>query len=118
MSPERFDCEGFGGGGDGGGFAGDVWGLGVVVLECYLGRFPLVGAGERADWATLMCMARFGGMPEVPVKASPEFRGFVGRCLEKEWRRRGTVGELLEHPFLEKCSSSCLVMEGFAGEGG
>lgn len=111
MSPERFDGEGFDRGGDGGGFAGDVWGLGVVLLECYVGRFPLVEEGERPDWATLMCMVCFGRPQELPESASPEFRGFVGRCLEKEWRSRGTVEELLAHPFLTKycCSNSCLM---------
>ncbi|KAG1362019.1 mitogen-activated protein kinase kinase 10 [Cocos nucifera] len=103
MSPERFDSEGFG---DGGVFAGDVWALGVVLLECFVGRFPLVEAGERPDWATLMCVVCFGGPPAVPDAASPEFRSFLGRCLEKDWRKRGTVGELLSHPFVAKCRST------------
>ncbi|XP_039141133.1 mitogen-activated protein kinase kinase 10 [Dioscorea cayenensis subsp. rotundata] len=101
MSPERMDGEGFGGGGDGGGCPGDVWALGVVLLECKVGRFPLVAAGERPDWATLMCAACFGEpTPMVPEAASPEFRSFVGRCLEKDWRRRGSARELLSHPFI------------------
>ncbi|PON39667.1 Serine/threonine protein kinase [Trema orientale] len=99
MSPERFDPERWDGGG-GWEFAGDVWSLGVVVLECSLGRFPLIGPGQRPDWATLMCVMCFGERVEMPETASPEFRSFVGRCLEKDWRKRATVDELLEHPFL------------------
>lgn len=98
MSPERFDPERWGGGGDG--FAGDVWSLGVVALECHMGRFPLTRAGQRPDWVTLMCIMCFGERVEVPEMASPKFRSFVERCLEKDWRKRATVDELLEHPFV------------------
>ncbi|KAG6684467.1 hypothetical protein I3842_12G065200 [Carya illinoinensis] len=66
MSPERFDLEGWGGD-DVDGFIGDVWSLGVVVLECHV-----------------------------------EFQSFVRRCLEKDWRKRGSVAELLGHPFVNK----------------
>ncbi|WVZ74100.1 hypothetical protein U9M48_022323, partial [Paspalum notatum var. saurae] len=78
----------------------DVWALGVVLLECHVGRFPLLAAGERPDWAALVMAVCFGSAPEVPVAASSEFRGFLRRCLEKDWRRRGTVDELLVHPFV------------------
>ncbi|KAE8055659.1 hypothetical protein FH972_012486 [Carpinus fangiana] len=102
MSPERFDPERWGGGdGAANGFAGDVWSLGVVVLECHVGHFPLIGVGRIPDWVTLMCAICFGEMPEMPETTSPEFRSFVLRCLERDWRKRGTVSELLGHPFCE-----------------
>ncbi|CAL5018974.1 unnamed protein product [Urochloa decumbens] len=107
MSPERLelDPEGFGSGAAAppsaaADFAGDVWALGVVLLECHVGRYPLVAAGERPDWAALVVAVCFGGAPEVPVAATPELRSFVRRCLEKDWRRRATVEELLGHPFV------------------
>ncbi|ESW30264.1 hypothetical protein PHAVU_002G138400 [Phaseolus vulgaris] len=99
MSPERIDPERWGGE-NADEFAGDVWSMGVVMLECLLGYFPLIGAGQRADWATLMCAICFGEKLEMPEKASPEFQNFVRRCLEKNWRKRATVLELLHHPFL------------------
>jgi mitogen-activated protein kinase kinase 1 len=37
MSPERFQAEKFS-------FPSDIWSLGLVVLECYLGSFPIVGS--------------------------------------------------------------------------
>ncbi|XP_038726348.1 mitogen-activated protein kinase kinase 10-like [Tripterygium wilfordii] len=99
MSPERFDPERWGGeGGDG--FAGDVWSLGVVVLECLVGHYPLIGTEETPDWAALMFAICFKERPEMPDSASLEFCDFVGRCLEKDWKRRGTVEELLGHPFV------------------
>ncbi|CAN6253695.1 unnamed protein product [Urochloa humidicola] len=51
--PERLDPEGFRFGFGAAppsaavDFAGDVWALGVVLLECHVGRYPLVAAGER-----------------------------------------------------------------------
>lgn len=103
MSPERFDPERWGGD-NANGFAGDVWSLGVVVLECYVGHFPLIDPAQKPDWATLMCAICFGEMPEIPETASPEFRSFIRWCLEKDWRKRGTVGELLGHAFVcRKC---------------
>ncbi|KAH0911018.1 hypothetical protein HID58_034339 [Brassica napus] len=74
MSPERVDPDKWGF--EEIGFAGDVWSLGVVVLECYK-------------------------KVEIPVSGSLEFRDFVGRCLEKDWTKRGTVDELLYHPFVK-----------------
>ncbi|KAJ1280418.1 hypothetical protein BS78_04G231100 [Paspalum vaginatum] len=102
MSPERLDPEGFGAAAPSvvADFSSDVWALGVVLLECHVGRFPLVAAGERPDWAALVVAVCFGSGPEVPVAASPEFRDFLRRCLEKDWRRRATVDELLGHPFV------------------
>ncbi|XP_062145986.1 mitogen-activated protein kinase kinase 10 [Alnus glutinosa] len=99
MSPERFDPERWGGD-NANGFAGDVWSLGVVVLECHVGHFPLISPEQNPDWVTLMCAICFGERPEMPEMASPEFRSFVRRCLEKDWRKRGTVAELLGHPFV------------------
>ncbi|KAK7252502.1 hypothetical protein RIF29_36483 [Crotalaria pallida] len=112
MSPERVDPERWGGGEeDRDEFAGDVWSMGVVMLECFLGHFPLIGPGQRPDWATLMCAICFGEKLEMPEKASPEFQNFVRRCLEKDWRKRATVKELLHHPFVNRkccCTSKGL----------
>ncbi|KAJ9135128.1 hypothetical protein P3X46_032342 [Hevea brasiliensis] len=101
MSPERFDPERWDGD-NADGFAGDVWSLGVVVLECLVGHYPLIGVGEKPDWAALVCAICFGERLEMPENASPEFRSFVIRCLEKDWSKRGTVDELIDHPFVNR----------------
>ncbi|CAH2034909.1 unnamed protein product [Thlaspi arvense] len=98
MSPERVDPEKWGFGKVG--FAGDVWSLGVVVLECYLGRYPLTKPGDKPDWAALICAICCNEEVEIPASCSPEFRDFVGKCLEKDWRKRVTVEELLLHSFV------------------
>ncbi|KQK22791.1 mitogen-activated protein kinase kinase 9 [Brachypodium distachyon] len=98
MSPERFDPEAYSGDYDP--YAADVWSLGLAILELYLGHFPLLPAGQRPDWAALMCAICFGDAPEAPAAASEEFRDFVARCLEKKAGQRASVAELLEHPFI------------------
>jgi mitogen-activated protein kinase kinase 5 len=109
MSPERFDLERWGGE-NVDEFVGAVWSLGVVMLECLLGHFPLIGPQQRPDWPTLMCAIYFGERLEMPEKASKEFQSFVRRCLEKDWRKRGTILELLKHPLLER--NSCCSNKG------
>ncbi|CAA7026623.1 unnamed protein product [Microthlaspi erraticum] len=98
MNPERLDQEKWGFGEVG--FAGDVWSSGVVVLECYLGKYPLTKVGGKPDWAALICAICCNEKVEIPVSGSPEIGGFVDRCLETDWRKRGTVEELL-HPFVK-----------------
>ncbi|XP_031248732.1 mitogen-activated protein kinase kinase 10-like [Pistacia vera] len=104
MSPERVDPERWGGDNNKDGFAGDVWSLGVVVLECLVGHYPLIGIGEKPDWAALICAICLGERLEMPEGASMEFRSFVRSCLEKDWKKRGTVEQLLAHPFVNKIS--------------
>lgn len=100
MSPERFDPETYGGDYDP--YAADVWSLGIAILELKLGYFPLLQKGQRPDWAALMCAICFGEAPSLPesVEASPEFRDFIGLCLQKNSRQRATISDLLKHPFV------------------
>ncbi|KAI9173783.1 hypothetical protein LWI28_006451 [Acer negundo] len=100
MSPERFDPDSYGGNYNG--YAGDIWSLGLTLLELYLGHFPFLQPGQRPDWATLMCAICFGDPPGLPAGASEEFRGFIECCLQKESNKRWTASQLLNHPFLCK----------------
>ncbi|KAE8671698.1 Detected protein of unknown function [Hibiscus syriacus] len=58
--------------------------------------------GETPDWPALMWAISLRERLEIPETASLEFRSFVRRCLEKNWRKRGTVNELLAHPFASR----------------
>jgi mitogen-activated protein kinase kinase 9 len=99
MSPERFDPDAHGGHYDPCG--ADVWSLGVTVLELLMGRYPLLPAGQQPNWAALMCAICFGEPPALPDgAASPELRSFIAACLQKDYRRRASVAELLAHPFV------------------
>lgn len=110
MSPERFDSEGFGGGGVGGEFAGDVWALGVALLEGYTGREPprmgvvdvhgvlrqpAGGVGGRVARVPELC-------PQVPGEGTEEERNGGGDakppfCRQLQHNRGG----------FSRCKSSC-----------
>ncbi|KAJ4850095.1 hypothetical protein Tsubulata_011594 [Turnera subulata] len=102
MSPDRLDPEAHGGDYDA--YAGDIWSLGLTVLELYLGHFPLLQPGQRPDWPTLMDAICFADPPRLPEEdgASKEFRSFIQCCLQKEASKRWTASQLLSHPFLAK----------------
>ncbi|CAK9166225.1 unnamed protein product [Ilex paraguariensis] len=102
MSPERFDPDSHGGNYNG--YAGDIWSLGLTMLELYMGHFPLMPPGQRPDWATLMCAICFGEPPSLPEGVSEEFRSFIECCLQKDSTKRWTASQLLSHPFV--CSDA------------
>ncbi|KAB5543941.1 hypothetical protein DKX38_012053 [Salix brachista] len=106
MSPERINTDLNQGLYNG--YAGDIWSLGVSILEFYLGRFPFA-VGRQGDWASLMCAICMSQPPEAPASASREFRNFIACCLQREPARRWTANQLLQHPFI--------VRRGGGGEG-
>lgn len=97
MSPERINTDLNQGQYDG--YAGDIWSLGVSILEFYLGRFPFA-VGRQGDWASLMCAICMAAPPEAPPSASREFRDFISCCLQREPGKRWTATRLLTHPFI------------------
>nr|XP_043623573.1 mitogen-activated protein kinase kinase 5 [Erigeron canadensis] len=103
MSPERINTDLNHGKYDG--YAGDIWSLGVSILEFYLGRFPFA-VGRQGDWASLMCAICMSQPPEAPATASREFRDFVSRCLQRDPAQRWTAAQLLRHPFVTGTTGS------------
>lgn len=99
MSPERINTDLNQGRYDG--YAGDIWSLGVSILEFYLGRFPF-NVSRQGDWASLMCAICMSQPPEAPATASPDFRNFISCCLRREPARRMTATQLLQHPFIRR----------------
>ncbi|XWS16701.1 hypothetical protein CRYUN_Cryun34aG0113600 [Craigia yunnanensis] len=97
MSPERINTDLNHGRYDG--YAGDIWSLGVSILEFYFGRFPFA-VGRQGDWASLMCAICMSQPPEAPPSASYEFRHFISCCLQRDPARRWTAARLLQHPFI------------------
>ncbi|XP_074591877.1 mitogen-activated protein kinase kinase 4-like [Curcuma longa] len=103
MSPERINTDLNQGSYDG--RAGDIWSFGVSILEFYLGRFPFGDRlGRQGDWASLMMAICYAPLPEAPSTASPEFRSFIGSCLQREPGRRLTAEHLLRHSFLAQAA--------------
>ncbi|XP_056867319.1 mitogen-activated protein kinase kinase 5-like [Raphanus sativus] len=99
MSPERIDTDQNDGRYDG--CAGDIWSLGVSILEFYLGRFPFA-VSRDSDLASLLCAIAMSQPPEAPATASEEFRHFISCCLQKDPPKRWSAQQLLQHPFILK----------------
>ncbi|KAI3802800.1 hypothetical protein L1987_30943 [Smallanthus sonchifolius] len=97
MSPERINTDLNEGKYDG--CAGDIWSVGVSILEFYVGRFPF-NVGRQGDWASLMCAICMSHPPQAPATASPVFQDFVRCCLQMDPARRWTAAQLLRHPFV------------------
>ncbi|ERN11362.1 hypothetical protein AMTRI_Chr04g244470 [Amborella trichopoda] len=112
MSPERFDPDSHGG--NYSGYAGDIWSLGLTIMELYMGRFPFLKPGQRPDWPTLMMAICFGELPKLPDEASSEFGSFVGCCLQKDSSRRWTARQLLGHPFITKHGGLASKLQGLS----
>ncbi|XP_021317589.1 mitogen-activated protein kinase kinase 9 [Sorghum bicolor] len=105
LSPERFEPDAHAE--PRGAIAADVWAFGVTVLELFLGRCPfLPPGGVRPSFEKLRQAICDGEPPSAPERAaasaSPELRGFVAACLQKDPRRRATVAQLLAHPFVTR----------------
>ncbi|KAL5200673.1 hypothetical protein ABZP36_021876 [Zizania latifolia] len=99
MSPERINTDLNDGAYDG--YAGDIWSFGLSILEFYMGRFPFgENLGKQGDWAALMCAICYSDPPEAPATSSPEFRSFVGCCLQKNPAKRPSAAQLMQHPFV------------------
>ncbi|KQK19193.1 mitogen-activated protein kinase kinase 5 [Brachypodium distachyon] len=99
MSPERINTDLNDGAYDG--YAGDIWSFGLSILEFYLGRFPFgENLGKQGDWAALMVAICYNDPPEPSAAASPEFRGFISCCLQKNPAKRLSAAQLLQHPFV------------------
>lgn len=84
-------------------YGADVWSLGILSIECAEWVPPLFGmASDEA--------MRFinNGSPQGfkrPDMWSVDFADFVRGCLVRDRESRYSVGQLLEHPFLEKACS-------------
>ncbi|MCO5610227.1 hypothetical protein L7F22_064463 [Adiantum nelumboides] len=104
MSPERFDPDSHGG--NYSGYAADIWSLGLSLLECAMGHFPFLSPGQKADWPTLMVAICYSEPPSPPANASPQFKDFIKRCLQKDPALRPRACSLLSHPFITRDEGS------------
>lgn len=86
-------------------FAGDIWSLGIIIIEMVTGEYPYK---EMKGFLEMMEQINFSESPNVPQNEhySAELRDFIDKCLKKDAEERGTVLSLLAHPWLLKYSQS------------
>ncbi|KAJ3674792.1 hypothetical protein LUZ60_005408 [Juncus effusus] len=99
MAPERIS----GGTYD---YKSDIWSLGLVILECAIGRFPYITS--EASEGVLSFYELLEAIVDQPAPSapsdqfSPEFCSFISACIQKDPQERMSSLQLLEHPFIKK----------------
>lgn len=76
------------------GYAGDIWSLGVSILEFYLGIFSFA-VGREGDLGNLMRAICTLDPPKSLATPSRELRDFIPCCLHRDPTKRLVVGILL-----------------------
>lgn len=98
MSPERLLGQSYK-------YPADIYSIGLVFLECALGRFPYDVNGVVLDLMTSIINGPSPTLPREGVASgrwSPEFANFIDCCLCKDPESRSTAAELLLHPWMAK----------------
>ncbi|SJM88277.1 related to serine/threonine-protein kinase STE7 [Zygosaccharomyces bailii] len=99
MSPERIQGNVYS-------TKGDVWSLGLVIIELVTGEFPLGGHNDTPD-GILDLLQRIVNEPppKLPQGQGYDFPremvDFVNRCCVKEESQRSSIQELLCHDFID-----------------
>ncbi|RAL43329.1 hypothetical protein DM860_012470 [Cuscuta australis] len=75
----------------------DVWSLGCTVIEMLTGKPPWEDRGA-AD--TLRRIGYSDELPRIPGELSESGRDFLGKCLQRDFKKRWSCDRLLRHPFL------------------
>jgi len=99
MSPERISGSTYD-------YSSDIWSLGMVVLECAIGRFPYMQSEDQQSWPSFYELLEAiveSPPPSAPSdQFSPEFCSFVSACIQKNPQDRSSSLDLLSHPFIKK----------------
>jgi len=91
MSPERINGKNYS-------FPSDIWSLGLSLLACGLGRFPIDTDGGY--WGVMNSLNNMP-IPNLPSKDfSTNIIDFISCCTEKDPEKRPSAEKLLAHPFL------------------
>jgi len=80
----------------------DIWGLGVCIIEMITGNPP-----NRQNSIKAMYVIGTQGLSQYIIPEwSNEMRDFLTLCLKFDPEERPNANELLEHPFMQKTTSS------------
>ncbi|KAH3902661.1 mitogen-activated protein kinase kinase STE7 SCDLUD_000243 [Saccharomycodes ludwigii] len=102
MSPERIQ---------GGVYTtkGDIWSLGLMIIELLTGEFPLGGHNDTPEGILdLLQKIVNEASPKLPNPSTytKELNDLVKRCCVKDEKERSSLQELLYHDFITKYSNS------------
>lgn len=79
----------------------DIWSLGCLALELATGKQPW----SEKNWENMFGAIFFIGsndvVPEISDELSDDLKGFLERCLKREFGERSSALELLEDKFVK-----------------
>ena len=102
MSPEMIDGNGT--------YVSDIWSVGVVVYQMITGKLPFDG-GEGDDNQILyehIKTKEYNKEKLNNVKCSEDVKDFIDKALQKDIKKRMTVEEALNHPWIKKFNINSL----------
>ncbi|KAJ7322235.1 hypothetical protein JRQ81_018522 [Phrynocephalus forsythii] len=87
----------------------DAWSLGITAIELGDGDPPL------ADLHPMRALFKIPRNPPPTLRQpelwSPEFNDFISKCLTKDYEKRPTVSDLLEHDFVKQVEGKESVLQ-------
>lgn len=103
MSPERLK-------GDNYTYASDVWGLGIAVMECVMGRHPF---DKPQSFFDVIDSAISTPATLIEGTVSDDLADFVRLCTHVDPEKRPKAVELLEHPWIRSGRDDAYALRGW-----